>query len=224
MDCLLNNIFIDIQNSGLAHFIGSRTDADVRSSKVFHSWHYSKRQTRDHEVGRCLDEGLEPTYHFSILKHEHPFKFMQCLEIQNHTSQHFTMKSRKKEMKKGIISMSFDYFSHILCGIWQTECWPISSLGEKKEIRYSKSATFFCQTFPIKVKLKRSSKLGYWKWLYMGRGGMIKADKKNQFMNRIATWGQRFLFNLRGAISIPSFFTISLHRRLAMINFQQKTD
>ena len=27
---------------------------------------YSKRQNRGKEIEKCLDEGLEPTYHFSI--------------------------------------------------------------------------------------------------------------------------------------------------------------
>ena len=29
-------------------------------------WQYNKRQTRVEEIEKCLDEGLEPTYHFSI--------------------------------------------------------------------------------------------------------------------------------------------------------------
>ena len=29
---------------------------------------YSKRQTKAVEIEKCPDEGLEPTYHFSILK------------------------------------------------------------------------------------------------------------------------------------------------------------
>ena len=32
---------------------------------------YSKRQTRVDEIEKCLDEGLEPTYHFSIFKAAH---------------------------------------------------------------------------------------------------------------------------------------------------------
>ena len=30
------------------------------------SCQYSKRQTRGEEIEKCLDEGLEPTYYFSI--------------------------------------------------------------------------------------------------------------------------------------------------------------
>ena len=29
-------------------------------------WQYSKRKTRGEEIEKCLDEGLEPTYYFSI--------------------------------------------------------------------------------------------------------------------------------------------------------------
>ena len=29
-------------------------------------WQYSKRQTRAQEIEKCLDEALEPIYHFSI--------------------------------------------------------------------------------------------------------------------------------------------------------------
>ena len=29
---------------------------------------YSKRQTRGEEIEKCLDEGLEPTYYFSIFR------------------------------------------------------------------------------------------------------------------------------------------------------------
>ena len=48
MDCPLNYTFIYFQNSGLAH-----------------PRQYSKRQTRGVEIEKCLDENLEPTYHFS---------------------------------------------------------------------------------------------------------------------------------------------------------------
>ena len=38
-------------------------------------WQYSKRQTRDEEIEKCLDEGLEPIYHFSIFKHNDNWNF-----------------------------------------------------------------------------------------------------------------------------------------------------
>ena len=68
MDCSLNNTFFtDIQNSGLAHIIGTSSH---RSQLLWNlpnpSQRYSKRQTRDKEVEMCLVEGLEPTYYFSI--------------------------------------------------------------------------------------------------------------------------------------------------------------
>ena len=33
-------------------------------------WQYSKRHTRAQETEKCLDEGLEPTYSFSIFNAE----------------------------------------------------------------------------------------------------------------------------------------------------------
>ena len=65
MECLLNNTYICIQNSGLAPIAGQV----IHGSQLMHNlpnspWQYSKRQTKGEE--KCLDEDLEPTYYFSI--------------------------------------------------------------------------------------------------------------------------------------------------------------
>ena len=79
MDCLLNKLFTDIQNSGLTV---------VSCCGIFSnpSRQYSKRQTRGEEIEKCLDGGLEPTYYFSIFTSSeeisgtmHPHKSKQFL-------------------------------------------------------------------------------------------------------------------------------------------------
>ena len=67
MECLLNNTYICIQNSGLAPIAGQV----IHGSQLMHNlpnspWQYSKRQTKGEEIEKCLDGGLEPTYNFSI--------------------------------------------------------------------------------------------------------------------------------------------------------------
>ena len=41
-----------------------------KSAYVICERSHSKRQTRGEEIEKCLDEGLEPTYYFSIFSHE----------------------------------------------------------------------------------------------------------------------------------------------------------
>ena len=69
MDCPLNTLFTDIQKSGLANIIGSSFHrSQLLRNLPDPSWQYSKCQTRGEEIEKCLDGGLEPTYHFSIFK------------------------------------------------------------------------------------------------------------------------------------------------------------
>ena len=67
MECLLNNTYICIQNSGLAPIAGQV----IHGSQLMHNLpnspqQYDKCQTKAEEIEKCLNEGLEPTYHFSI--------------------------------------------------------------------------------------------------------------------------------------------------------------
>ena len=71
MDCLLNSraLFIGIQNSGLVPTVGARIHRNqVIRNLLNPSQQYSKCQTRGEEIEKCLDEGLEQTYYFSIFR------------------------------------------------------------------------------------------------------------------------------------------------------------
>ena len=60
-------IITGIQKSGLVLIRGLRIHESQLMRHVPNApWQYSKHQTRAEEVERCLDEGLKPTYHFSI--------------------------------------------------------------------------------------------------------------------------------------------------------------
>ena len=54
----------------------------VAESSPNPSRQYSKRQTRGEEIEKCLDEGLEPTYHFSIFNLKVLYRFVECLICQ----------------------------------------------------------------------------------------------------------------------------------------------
>ena len=62
--------FIGIQNNGMALIIGSRIHgSQLMQNLPNHPRQYSKCQIRVGGIEKCLDEGLEPTYHFSIFTH-----------------------------------------------------------------------------------------------------------------------------------------------------------
>ena len=60
----LITLFIGIQNSGLALNTGWKSQ--LMRNLPNPSRLYSKPQTRVEEIEKCLDQGLEPTYNFSI--------------------------------------------------------------------------------------------------------------------------------------------------------------
>ena len=67
MDCQHDNIFIGIQISCLVLTKGLSTHGSQMNQNFQNPpRQYSKRQTRKDEIEKCLGEGLEPTYYFSI--------------------------------------------------------------------------------------------------------------------------------------------------------------
>jgi len=58
----LSPFFIDIQNSGLAHIVGLSSQGSQLLRNLPESFSAE-------EIGKCLDEGLEPTYYFSIFSY-----------------------------------------------------------------------------------------------------------------------------------------------------------
>ena len=68
MDCPLNDTFLLTFRTMVWRILSVRGLTVVSCCGIFPNpfWQYSKRQTRGEEIEKCLDEGLEPTYHFSI--------------------------------------------------------------------------------------------------------------------------------------------------------------
>ena len=68
MDCPLNNTFLLTFRTLVWRILQVRALTVVSCCGIFlnPSRQYSKRQTRDEEIEKCLDEALEPTYYFSI--------------------------------------------------------------------------------------------------------------------------------------------------------------
>ena len=68
MDCPLNNTFLLTLSTVVWRILQIRALTVVRCCGIFPNFsrQYSKRQTRCEEIEKCLDEGLEPIYYFSI--------------------------------------------------------------------------------------------------------------------------------------------------------------
>ena len=70
MDCPLNNTFLLTFRTLVWRIlkVGALTVVSCCGILPNPSRPYSKRQTRGEEIEKCLDGGLEPTYHFSIFR------------------------------------------------------------------------------------------------------------------------------------------------------------
>ena len=44
---------------------------------------YSKHQTRDEEIEKCIDGGLEPTYYFRIFNGAHEHLYLSRYNLSN---------------------------------------------------------------------------------------------------------------------------------------------
>ena len=68
MDCPLNNTSLLTFRTLVWRILQIRAFIVVSCCGILPntSRQYSKRQTRGEEIEKCLDEGLEPTYYFSI--------------------------------------------------------------------------------------------------------------------------------------------------------------
>ena len=69
------------------------SNRDLRVMQIFQNppWQYSKHQTRAVEIEKCLDEGLETTYYFSIFTFSLPkyglflHEIVECYDFEPHS-------------------------------------------------------------------------------------------------------------------------------------------
>ena len=73
MDCLLNNTFPLTFKTLVWSILYVQGLGVVSCCEIFRNppQHYSKCLTRADQIGKCLDEGLEPTYYLSIFANAH---------------------------------------------------------------------------------------------------------------------------------------------------------
>ena len=48
--------------------VGSKIHEKLRKNLLNPPWKYSKHQTRAEKIQKCLDEGIEATYYFSVFR------------------------------------------------------------------------------------------------------------------------------------------------------------